>query len=253
MKIRMKILMGFLILAVMLAVAGAYSIYELSSIGTWVQKLLDDNYKSIIASKQMIEALEREDSGVLILLSGKWAEGRSTVQDADKNFLNALGMAGGNLTIAGENELIEKIKVLYADYRSTWNQPIAGTRNEGDLNWYFETVHRKFNQTKTAVEELMTLNDTTMYRTASQLKNRARRAIMPGIVAISSAILFTVLFNFFINLYLVNPILHITRAIKKFLQSGTPVQLQVDSRDELRELANAIMNLSQLARLPGRE
>ena len=84
MKIRTKILLGFLILAVMLAVAGAYSIYELTTIGTSVQKLLDDNYKSINAAKMMIEALEREDSGVLLLLSGKWKQGREISGDDEQ-------------------------------------------------------------------------------------------------------------------------------------------------------------------------
>jgi len=54
MKIRTKILLGFLILSVMLAIAGAYSIYELTSIGSSVQQLLDDNYQSITAAKNSI-------------------------------------------------------------------------------------------------------------------------------------------------------------------------------------------------------
>ena len=72
MRLRLKILSGFLILAFMLSIAGIWSIYELQSIGTSVQQLLEDNYKSIDASKIMLEALEREDSGILLLLSGKW-------------------------------------------------------------------------------------------------------------------------------------------------------------------------------------
>ncbi len=177
-------MLGFLILAVMLAVAGAYSIYELTSIGTSVQKLLDDNYRSINAAKQMIEALEREDSGILLLLSGKWQEGRSTIVDAHKNFENALDIASNNLTVPGEKGFTDKIDVAYRAYRGNWDGPIVGTEYEGNLNWYFEKVHRDFTQVKTAVEDLMTLNDSTMYKTASALKDRAHRTVMPGIVAI---------------------------------------------------------------------
>ena len=61
MGLRTKILSGFLILTMMLVVAGIWSIYELTRVGTSVQRLLDDNYKSINAGKMMIEALERED------------------------------------------------------------------------------------------------------------------------------------------------------------------------------------------------
>ncbi|MBS3731428.1 MAG: hypothetical protein KGY42_00860 [Desulfobacterales bacterium] len=66
---------GFLTLAIMLAVAGAFSIYRLKTIGSPVQSLLDDNYRSINAAKKMTTSLEREDSGILLLLSGKWKGG----------------------------------------------------------------------------------------------------------------------------------------------------------------------------------
>lgn len=52
MGLRIKILSGFLILAIMLCVAGVWSIYQFRSIGASVQALLDDNYKSINAASK---------------------------------------------------------------------------------------------------------------------------------------------------------------------------------------------------------
>ncbi len=248
MKIRTKILLGFLMLAVMLAVAGAYSIYELTSISTSVQKLLDDNYKSINAAKQMMEALEREDSGILLLLSGKWKEGRTTIFDAHRNFEKAFDIASHNVTIPGEKDLVDKINAQYQTYRSSWDRPIVGTEYESNPNWYLEKAHRDFTEVKTTVEKLMALNDSAMYQTASTLKNRAHRAVMPGIVAILTALVFTVIFNFFVNLYVVNPILSIIKAIKNFLQSGEPIKLRIDTSDELHELGASIVNLTAMIR-----
>lgn len=235
-------------LAVMLAVAGAYSIYELTSISTSVQKLLDDNYKSINAAKQMMEALEREDSGILLLLSGKWKEGRTTIFDAHRNFEKAFDIASHNVTIPGEKDLVDKINAQYQTYRSSWDRPIVGTEYESNPNWYFEKAHRDFTEVKTTVEKLMALNDSAMYQTASTLKNRAHRAVMPGIVAILTALVFTVIFNFFVNLYVVNPILSIIKAIKNFLQSGEPIKLRIDTSDELHELGASIVNLTAMIR-----
>jgi methyl-accepting chemotaxis protein len=245
-KIRTKILLGFLILAVMLAVAGAYSIYELTSISTSVQKLLDDNYRSINAAKQMVEALEREDSGILLLLSGKWKEGRATIVDAHRNFGKAFDIASHNVTVPGEKDIVDKIYAQYQAYRNNWEKPIVGTEYEGNLSWYFEKVHQDFTEVKGAVENLMTLNDDAIYQTASTLKNRAHRAVMPGIVAILTALVFSIIFNFFVNLYVVNPILSIIKAIKNFLQSGKPIKLEIDTSDELHELAASIVNLTAM-------
>lgn len=250
MKIRTKIMLGFLILALMLAVAGAYSIYELTTIGTSVQKLLDENYRSINAAKKMIEALEREDSGVLLLLSGKWKQGRETITTAHKNFEKAFETAENNLTIEDEKKYVDRISTLYSEYRRLWNRPVVGTEYEENLNWYFEDVHQAFNSVKIAVQDLMTINDKAMYDTASNLKNRAHRAVMPGIIAILSALVFTLIFNFFVNIYIVNPILSITRSINDFITKDEPVFVDVQTKDEIAELADTVSKLASMSRLP---
>lgn len=243
-------MLGFLILALMLAVAGAYSIYELTTIGTSVQKLLDENYRSINAAKKMIEALEREDSGVLLLLSGKWKQGRETITTAHKNFEKAFETAENNLTIEDEKKYVDRISTLYSEYRRLWNRPVVGTEYEENLNWYFEDVHQAFNSVKIAVQDLMTINDKAMYDTASNLKNRAHRAVMPGIIAILSALVFTLIFNFFVNIYIVNPILSITRSINDFITKDEPVFVDVQTKDEIAELADTVSKLASMSRLP---
>lgn len=248
MKLRFKILSGFLILSIMLFAAGILSIYELTKIGHSVQALLDENYKSINAAKTMIEALEREDSGVLLLLSGEWNRGRSTIQDGDKDFQNAFQVAKNNITIAGEAEHVETIARFYDRYKTLWNQPVAGTAKQGDLNWYFKQVHPAFLEAKTEVNRLMTLNDQIMYNTASALKNRASRAIMPGIIAIVSALIFTAIFNFFINLYFISPIKKLADGIRSYIKTGERSGIRADSRDEIGELAAAIQELSTYRR-----
>lgn len=241
--------MGFLILAIMLAVAGGFSIYELRTVGSSVQALLDDNYRSINAAKEMTEALEREDSGMLLLLSGKWKEGRETIRTADKNFLKALETAANNLTIKDEKVYVEKIREAYKDYSRLWDQSIVGTTREGNLGWYFNDAHQSFKTVKTAVQDLMAINDQAMYETASDLKNRAHRAVMPGVIAILSALVFTLLFNYFVNIYIVNPILSLIKSINSFLDKREPVSVKIESNDELGDLGASITNLAAMVEI----
>ncbi len=243
MSIRLKILSGFIILSCMLFAAGLLSIHELKHIGFSVQALLDENYKSINAAKNMIESLEREDSGVLLLLSGEWKNGRSTIQGADRDFQKAFEIARHNITILGEEEYITAIEKSYNSYKKLWIRPVVDTQREGDLSWYFNDVHPAFLNAKSAVDELMTLNDNTMYKTASELKNRAGRAIMPGIVAIVSALIFTAIFNFFINLYFILPIKRLAEGIQEYMKSGKMSEIRVESKDELSKLADSIRDL----------
>jgi NtrC-family two-component system sensor histidine kinase KinB len=243
MGLRFKILSGFLILTVMLCVAGAWSIYELTNIGTSVQALLDDNYKSINAAKMMNEALEREDSAVLLLLSGNWDQGRSIIGEADTSFQEGFDAAKKNVTIPGEQAYVEAIQSKYVHYKKLWMRPIVGTPHEKDIDWYFTEVHSAFLDTKASVQKLMTLNDQTMYQTASGLKNRAHRAVMPGIVAILSALIFTMVFNYFVNYYIVSPIVRLTKGVRAFLETKQPLDVKVQTKDEVLDLVTSIQQL----------
>lgn len=243
MNLRYKIISGFLILAVMLGTAGGVSIIEFRKISHSVQALLDDNYRSITAAKNMIESLEREDSGILLLMSGDWENGRSTIKTADHDFNKAFTIAVNNITIPGEQENISAINQAYDRYKTLWERPIVDTGRQGNLNWYFNEAHPAFLKVKNSVNQLMTLNDKTMYFTASELKNRAGRAIMPGIVAIASALIFTVIFNFFINLYVIRPVRSLINAIRVYMKHGQMIDFHMGSRDEIYKLTETIQEL----------
>ena len=248
MRLKWKILLGFLTLASMLFVAGVWSIHALGSIGTSVQQLLDDNYKSINAANRMQEALEREDSAVLLLLLGRREEGRSILDAGDRDFRDAFQAAEGNLTLTGEDRYMEQIWRAYEHYQRQWEAPIADTPREGSLVWYFTDVHSAFVQVKEKVAALKTVNEQSLYRTASDLKGRARRAVVPGTVATVAALVFSILFTYLVNQFMVGPIVRITRGIDAFVEKRRPFDVDVDTEDEIRDLALAVSKLCSASR-----
>jgi methyl-accepting chemotaxis protein len=227
----------------MLLIAGLWSIHELNSIGSSVQNILDDNYQSIHAAKVMKEAIEREDSAILLLLLGRWEEGRTILDSADSLLEAKFEFAINNITIPGEQEHLESIKLKYAAYKKLWERPIVDTNKEGNIDWYFMDVHQSFKSLKESINELINLNDKIMYQTATDLENRSNRAIMPGIVAIISALIFTFIFSYLINYSIVSPIIRITDRIKKFRENRTPFDVKIESKDEIYHLAEAIEHL----------
>lgn len=247
MRLRTKILLGFLFPALMLLVAGAWSIYELNSVGASVQKLLDDNYRSINAGRTMLEALEQQDSAVLWLLLGNWDRGRALLTPADSLFETGFQAALHNLTVPGEKNCLDSVRIHYDAYKSLWIRPIVGTQKERNLDWYFAEVHAQFQRTKVAINHLIGLNDQVMYQTASELKEKSKRTIMPGVVAILSALVFTFIFSYFVNYYMLNPIFRIIKGIQAFLESQRPFNVEVETRDEFVELTSAIRTLCEHA------
>jgi HAMP domain-containing protein len=244
MGLRVKILSGFLILALMLLIAGVWSVYQLKTLGTSVQQLLDENYKSINAADIMLESLEREDSGILLLMLGKWEKGREIINSADTSFDQGYHIARNNVTIPGEGDYVEQINAKYQSYKNLWKKPIVGTKREGDLSWYLTNVHDAFLNTKASINALKALNEKTLYHTASDLKNRANRAVMPGTVAIISALLFSLVFSYFVNYFMISPIIEITRSVEIFEKNDKPFDVSIETNDEIGNLAKAIKLLS---------
>jgi CHASE3 domain sensor protein len=243
MNLRFKILSGFLILAVMLFAAGLVSIAELNRIRHSVKGLLEENYKSITAVRDMREALEREDSGVLMLLSGDEEAGHRTMENAHRDFQRAFALARDNITLTGEKESVEAVDEAYRLFREVLLVPVTGAGGREKAQWYMDRVHPALQQVTTAVDQLMTLNGSALHETAVALQNQAGRTIMPGIVAIVAAIVFTLVFNFFINLYVIKPIRQLTRAVIAHVRDGEPVIIRTESRDEISRLAEAIQEL----------
>jgi len=247
MGLRFKVFSSFMILSMMLFLAGVWSIHQMKTIGRSAHGMLEDNYKSIDAGRAMIEALEREDSGILVLLLGRWEEGRAQVESADLEFRKNLEQARRNVTLTRESEAVERVADRYRTYENLWKRPIVGTPKEGNLDWYIRDVHPSFLQVKSAVKTLVEMNENAMYRTATSLKDQANRAMMPGIVAMLAALVFSLLSYLLIHRFVLGPILGITRGVDEFVRTGKPFDVRPETRDEIGRLASAIEDLCAAA------
>lgn len=243
MKIKFKILSGFALIIAMLIIAGFMSIYEFSRLSKSVSSLIDDNYKTIEACKTMLEALEREDSGILLMVSGQWKKGRDILLSADESFFTAFDIAKNNITEEGEDANIDKIEKSYQKFKETWDPLIIGTLKENSIEWYLTDIHTNFISTKSEVKALMTLNQNSMYKESRELKEKAQRALMPGIVAIVAALVFLVMFNFLISKYYVKPIDNLIHAVKYYTSQSQQFDAGITSKDEFKDLEKEIKNL----------
>ncbi len=103
------------------------------------------------------------------------------------------------------------------------------------------------------MNELKELNEETLYRTASDLKSRANKAVMPGIVAVISALVFSLIFNYFVNHYMVDPINRMAHGIEDFMEREKTFDVTIETRDEISHLSSAIRSLCSRVSLAERD
>jgi len=246
MGLRLKILSGFLILVMMLAVAGVWSIYELSQMGSSVQKFLNENYKSIQASNNMLNALNEENGSILLLLKGHWENGRKKLEEADKLFMKNLNFAFDNISVPSEKQYLKNIKEKYSEFKNQWIRPIVDTPRQGNLDWYYQNIYLHFSELHKDIKKLIAVNDKAIYETSTELKSKSNRAIMPGIISVIAALVFTFIFIYFINYYFVSPIIKMKKKVKDFIEKRTPFIPEVETKDEICELEDSIRLLCEI-------
>jgi HAMP domain-containing protein len=84
-----------------------------------------------------------------------------------------------------------------------------------------------------------------MYNEVSELKEKSKRAMMPGIVSILAALVFTLILNFFITRYFVHPISILSEALNNVKEGDKRLQSNITSNDEIKKLEVAINDLLQ--------
>lgn len=223
----------------MLAIAGIWSVIEVTSIGGIVENTLDKKFESLTAFKNMKQALEREDSGILLSLLGKTDEGDNIILSADSLFEKSFIGAKKSVT-DNEEKIIIDIREKYSQYIRMISDKKVFSDNETRLDWYFTNPHEQFINLTQIIDKFIAENDRMIFNTSKMITDKSRRAIMPGVIAVIAAIVCAVLFHSLISFYFVNPLIEITKRIRKFTSQRIPYNYSVESQDELSELNDAV-------------
>ncbi|MFO7897774.1 MAG: PAS domain-containing sensor histidine kinase, partial [Planctomycetota bacterium] len=125
MKLRRRILVGYGIALVLTAVVLGWAVTNLVRLGQASDAILRENYKSILAAENMIDAIERQDSATLLVMLDYSDEGLRQFHENENQFLQWLGRARDNITIAEEPTVPLDIGMNYK---------ITGLSRSSDLN-----------------------------------------------------------------------------------------------------------------------
>lgn len=234
----------------MLVIAGWMTVVEFKKTSTSVDLVIDNNYKSLEQTKYMLEAIEITNSGLLMFLVGDEELGLNNISKGDTIMIMAIGAARENISEPDEELLINNISEDYIILSNSIKNSISNSMNlsmEERNKYYYKENHELFLNTKKAIYNVMEVNQRRIYTESIKMKENAKRAIMPAIVSIASAILFAFILSFFLIEYIVNPIHKIKDSVSTFYPEQYNLKVKINTNDEIKELEKEINNL--IARL----
>jgi NtrC-family two-component system sensor histidine kinase KinB len=236
---RKKILLGYGASLLLIIVVLSWAVFMILRLGRASGSILRENYQSIQAAENMIDAVERQDSATLLILLGYENQGVSEFRRNETIFLQWLGRAKDNITISGEKEIIVTLEKDYARYLSEIPnlQLLYRSDHTKAANVYHEVILPLFRSIRDACIKLRDLNHETMYATS----NRANKISVQAVVSISviggASVIIAIVFSLFLSHLISRPVTELKEAALQVAQGNYDVRVPVKGSDEFALLA----------------
>lgn len=243
-----KISLVYLVLVVLIAVVGTTASVNLFKLSKALEGLMIANYKSINASSNMLEAIERLDSAVLIYINVDNKKGKELFADNNEEFLRWYNIEENNITENGEKEFVDSIRNSYNNYVKLFLdlQEIRNSQGtEKAIDFYNTRAMSDFTETKKKLKELGLLNEKAMFESKDLATENARNSMYLTLgLSIIAIIGGYAVSRFFTNRFLM-PISSLTQTMKLIKAGDLNRQANIISRDEIGELAQEFNNMTK--------
>lgn len=244
MGIRKKIFSGFVILGVVLLLSGIIAIYEFVNMRNRVAQVVTDNVTSINSASLLLKVTDEYNFGLLKSMGDTGAAAIPNIQE-DTRFVDNLTQAVNKYSNLKERNMADSVIFAYTAYIHVMKEApyIWQGEYQSKRSWYFNRLYPVYMKLRGYIQQLMLLSQESLAESSQNLSHSFYRTLMPCVVAVGVGIVLVILFNYFINLYFIKPILSITKGISNYVMYRKSYTVHLESDDEIQELNQNITEL----------
>lgn len=238
--LRTKIILGHGVALLLMGIVMGWAISTLMGLGKASTAILHENYRSILAAESMLNAIERQDSGILLGFVGRQGEGRQLFRTNEADFLQWLSRARDNVTLAEEPTIIQTLDSAYTSYLTQVShlQELQITSPDTAKTFYAERIYPGFTHIQQVLNQLRNINQDAMYRASDHAQTMAHQAIWSTAAVGVASILLGLLFSIVISGQITRPVQRLMQAARRLASGDYQARVVADSRDELGQLAD---------------
>lgn len=244
MGIRKKISLGFVIIGSILFLSSIIAVFEFSRMKSSVTELMNANINSINTSRMLMELTDEYN---FILMSRVIIDSSITSDEIinDDRFDNYIANIKEHFSSDKEIAIADSLAASYSRYLGVISNSrgimSAGIKERKE--WYEQDLQPVFSDLRKYKKELGVLTQSGLAQNTNELQEGYYRSIMPGIIAVGAGIVLVLLFNYFINIYFISPILLISKGIKNYRDFRKSYNVQLDNDDEIEEINIEVKNI----------
>jgi signal transduction histidine kinase len=236
-KVRGKLVLAQVPLAVALAFVGVVSSAVTVRLGQQARLVLADNYRSVLAAERMKEALERVDRGALLRLAGREDGPVAQMAASRARFEEELAAQEGNITEAGEADVTRALRAAWDGlaaevirYEALRERAARDAKYFGALQPAYAEVHR-------LADQLLAINQDAMVRKVERAEQSARQLERLVFTAVLAALIVGFLASAWLTSRLLRPLGVVAAAVRRFGKDDLRARAAVRGRDEIADVA----------------
>src|SRR5262245_26061066 len=228
--------------------------------GKVAQRILADNYESVIAAQDMKESLERQDSAALFTLLGEYERASTQLQEHRQRFDAAFRRAANNITEPGEPEVIESIRRERDAYYALFDAFLAEIgRLPGNTDVdvatpaalarhnsaYFTRLAPAFDRLRAHCDRLLHLNQGAMLAKAETAAGMAQHWFLMTLAVAGALVIAGLGLAISLAGTMVRPVHALTATTARIASGDFEAQAEVLSHDEIGLLATEFNRMAE--------
>lgn len=242
--IKKKVLTGFILIGLILFLSSVIAIFEYLRMTQSVSDLIDRNTTKVNTAKQLIKICD--DFNLLLLEKMNDTDAAFfSESDLRRSFYKELDALPASYSPTEATHRIDSVRVSFDLYLSVVQEIDSVWSEDFDIRreWYINRLLPRFFHLRESVGVISERSGFALEDSYISLKESFYRSIMPGVVAVGVGIVLVILFNLFLNTYLINPMIKINRGVRDYKEYNKGYSVKIESNDDLRELNEGITDL----------
>ena len=248
MNLRTKLLLAQAPLAAGLALVGLVALNTLHTLGRSSQRILQDNFRSVLAEQRMMEAAERIDSAALFRAAGRADKGDAQAAPNIDAFETGLRTQESNITEAGEAEATRRLRDAWNEYLAKYG---AFRRISGEQELrrhYFEELQPEFLRLKDAAERILEINQDAMLLKSDQARATAESNRSLLLLSTICALVLCLFASVSLTRRALRPLNLLSLAVRRIGEGDLEARARIQGEDEIAQVGRELDTMADKLR-----
>lgn len=245
MGIRRKVFLACLMLALILFFSSLISIFEFSRMSDYVSEQIAGNITSVNTAREMVKETESYNFRLMQEVTDDATE-LSVIND--DRFIGYYADLENIFTTKEERIYADSVRFAYTAYMQVVREAKDVWKMDQEVRseWCFNKLQPIYVRLRSYLQKLTEISQNSLVNNSQSLQDSFYRSIMPGFISVLLGMVLVFLFNYFLNYYIVSPILKMKKGISGYTQFGKEYDVRIENEDELQELNDSVKDIIDL-------